>query len=237
MDTAAKVLIGVAVGTAGILGVAALVARRQGLGGDVHDLEENAEMPTPIAVSKSPDGTTVRVFSKKKLPIKERLAIIQDLIAKGTSGPDLPKMRALALQITRGCPARDDKCEAKAIYDWVRRNVRYTGDIAPHKVGGRKGPVESVDLFQTAKQTADMGGGDCDDHTTLVATLAILNGIQARLRVTSPYKWGDDNFTHIYPVVGLPKNDPSKWVTVDTTLPGDRFGVEVGYSKSLDVMA
>jgi len=234
MDTAAKVALGVAAGTVGLLGIAYFTSRSRSLKGGV---ETSVPKPKANKVSKAPGGQTVKVYSDKKLPIKERLAIIQDLIAKGTSGPDLPAMRKLALQITSKCVARDDRCESEAIYDWVRKNIRYTGDIAPHKVGGRNGKEESVDLFQTAKQTVDFGGGDCDDHSTLVATLMILNGIQTRLRVTSPYKWTKEAFTHIYPVIGLPKNDPKKWIGVDTTLPGNYYGKEWPYAQHLDVMA
>lgn len=238
MDTAAKVLIGMAIGTVGVVGVAYAVSRnKRQLGRPGASEKVHPKVPTPKALkaTKTKSGGKVTVYSKPDLPIRERLAIIQDLVARGVSGEDLPAMRKLALQVTAHCDARDDKCEARAIYDWVRKNIRYSGDIAPHKLPS--GDVDSVDLFQTAKQTADFKGGDCDDHSILVSTLAILNGIQARLRVTSPYKWGQDNFTHIYPVLGLPKNDPKKWVAVDTTLPGDKFGVEYPYAKNLDVMA
>ncbi len=236
MNTAAKVMLGVSAVVGSVIAVTYVSRKRRPELLGRTQVVPNVSKPRPVREVKGRAGT-VKQYRKGKLPIRERLAIIQDLIAKGVSGEDLPIMRKLALQITSGCAARDDKCEARAIYDWVRRNVRYTGDIAPHKINGRHGPVESVDLFQSAKQTAEFQGGDCDDHTTLVSTLAILNGIPARLRVTSPYKWGEDNYTHIYPVLGLPKNDPSKWVAADTTLPGDRFGVQVPYAKGLDVVA
>ena len=235
MDTAAKVGIGVALTVGAVAGIAALANSRKTLGRATGTKARGRLQP--LSESADASGRNVRVFRGGKLPIKERLGILQDLVAKGVSGKDLPQLRALALRITKGCPARDDTCEAKAIYDWVRKNIRYTGDIAVHKVNGRKGPTESVDLFQTAQRTVEMGGGDCDDHFVLVATLAILNGIQAKMRVTSPYLWGKDNFTHIYPVLGLPKNDPRRWIAADTTLSGDRFGVEVPYQKKIDLMA
>lgn len=237
MNTAAKVMIGVSALVGGAMAVAwATSRRRSDIRGPEVQTMQNVPKPKVSREIKTAHGT-VKAYSRSKLPIRERLAIIQDLVAKGVSGEDLPVMRKLALEVTAGCEARDDKCEARAIYDWVRRHVRYTGDIAPHKINGRHGSVESVDLFQTAKQTVEFQGGDCDDHTTLVATLAILNGIPAKLRVTSPYKFGEDNYTHIYPVLGLPKNDPTRWVAADTTLPGNRFGVQAPYAKGLDVIA
>lgn len=176
-------------------------------------------------------GMTLRkYYDKQHIPIDVRLRILQDMIAKSVEDP---RMRKLALSITRKCPARDGKCEARAIYDWIRENIRYTGDIAPHKLGA-DGPYEAVDFFQSAARTVEFGGGDCDDHTILGATLAIHNGIQAKLRVTSRTKKRAEDYTHIYPALGLPKMRPKSWVAIDTTLPGNYFGVEAPHKKRLD---
>jgi len=171
---------------------------------------------------------------RSKMPIKERAGLLQDLVYKSVQDPE---MRKLALQITKDCPARDGQCEAKAIDAWVRRNIRYTGDIGPHKLG-RNGPVEGVDLFQTAARTVEFGGGDCDDQSVLNCTLAILNGMACKFRITSPTKRsGVDDFTHIYAMAGLPKNKPGRFVAMDTTLPGGKLGTEYPFGKSLDVIA
>jgi transglutaminase-like putative cysteine protease len=237
MNDVAKVLLGVGVVGAGVYALSKLLPQGPRALFDGVTLEPSVAKPKELQSSVSRTGThgTVKIYRKTKLPIRERLAIMQSLVAKGIEGEDLPTMRKHALAITRHCPARDDKCEAKSIYDWVRTNIRYTGDIAEHKTS--TGSVESVDLFQTARQTLEMGGGDCDDHNILVSTLSILNGIPARLRVTSPFRGGQDNFTHTYPALGLPKHTPKRWVAADTTLPGDKFGVEAPYVKGLDVIA
>lgn len=60
-----------------------------------------------------------------------------------------PRMRQLGLRVTSQCTARDDMCELNAIHEFVKRNVRYTGDIA------------MKDLFQSAWRTLQYGGGDC----------------------------------------------------------------------------
>jgi hypothetical protein len=51
--------------------------------------------------------------------------------------------------VTQLCPARDDMCELQAIYDFIVRNVRYTGDVT-----GR-------DTYQSALTSLQFGGGDC----------------------------------------------------------------------------
>jgi transglutaminase-like putative cysteine protease len=95
--------------------------------------------------------------------------------------------------------------------------------------------VEGVDLFQSAYRTWEFGGGDCDDHSILAATLLSLNGVPAKFRVTASKKGQD--FSHIYTMAGIPKMNPKKWIAVDTTLPGDRFGYEVPFAKHKDYPA
>lgn len=178
-------------------------------------------------------GMVLTHHRSKRMPIKERVGILQDLTHKSVKDPE---MRKLALQITQGCQARDGECEARAIYNWVKANVRYTGDVGPHKLG-RNGPVEGIDLFQTAARTADFRGGDCDDHSILNCTLALHNGLACKYRVTSPSNSSREDYTHIYAMVGLPKNHPKKWIAMDTTLPHGKFGTEAGHGKRLDFVA
>ncbi len=216
----AAIGIGIGVGVA-------ITRKKQGVTGGIFGKTEVRKLPKKA-------GMTVTTYTaKKEIPIKERVAIIQDLIHEGVKQPEL---RKLALQITRTCPARDGTCESRAIYEWVRRNIRYTGDIAPHK-HGRNGAYEPIDLFQRADRTIEFGGGDCDDHTILVSTIAILNGIQAKARVTSRNAGPQEDYTHIYPVLGVPKMRPQRWLAADTTLPGRYFGVEAPHAKRLDFAA
>ncbi len=164
------------------------------------------------------------------MPINQRVGIIQDLVWKSIQDP---RMRKIALKVTKNCPARDGECETRAVFNFVKKNVRYTGDVGSVKMG-RNGPVEGVDLFQSAFRTLEFGGGDCDDHTILNSTLLALNGINPRMRVTAP-KGGA--WQHIYAVAGLPKNNPSGWVALDTTLPRGQAGTEVPYGKKRDFVA
>jgi len=188
--------------------------------------------PQAPAIDGYSDGnmkTTVRASSD--MPIEERLASIQDLVHKSVQDPE---MRKLALQITSKCAERDGECEAKAIYDFVKKNVRYTGDVAP--IQFPNGDVEGIDLYQSARRTVEFAGGDCDDQSILIATLLALNGITPRLRVMK--ESSAEDFSHIFPLAGLPKNNPTTWTALDTTLPGrNKFGVEVPYAEALDFPA
>jgi len=175
-------------------------------------------------------GMKLTHYRDSIMPIDQRVGIIQDLVWKSIQDP---RMRKIALKVTKNCPARDGECEARAIFQFVRKNVRYTGDVGNVKMG-RSGPVEGVDLFQSAFRTLEFGGGDCDDHTILNSTLLALNGINPRMRVTAP---SGGSWQHIYAVAGLPKNGPSKWAALDTTLPHGHLGTEVPYGKKRDFVA
>jgi transglutaminase-like putative cysteine protease len=179
-------------------------------------------------------GQTARGYRKENMTIKDRLQLMQGMVAADVRDPE---MRKLALKVTAHCAERDDMCEMKAIYGYVKKNVRYTGDIAPHRLWPG-GPVDSVDLYSAGKRTLESGGGDCDDQTILISSLAILNGIPAKFRATASERFGGDNYSHVYPVLGYPKNEPSKWIPVDATLPGsNNFGKEHSYAKRFEVIA
>lgn len=186
-----------------------------------------AEQAPVISQFSSGDMTTT-LRSHDKMPIEMRVASIQEKIAGSYQDP---RMRKLALQITSHCPERDGTCEAKAIYDYIKANIRYTGDGAPVRWGD--GKVEGVDIFQSAWRTVDFRGGDCDDHNILASTLLALNGITPRLRVVKTR--GDDDWSHIFTGALLPKGTGDKFIALDTTLPGNNhFGAEPSYHKFVD---
>lgn len=195
----------------------------QGLGRDVNRLGPE----TPVVSTTRAGGMTLQHRRSKKMPIEERVRNIQEMVWKSISDPTMVK---LAREITYSAPARDGEAEAKAIYNAVRERVRYAGDVAP--VVLPDGSVEAIDLYQSAARTWEFKGGDCDDHSILIATLLSLNGITARLRVTAA-RPGED-WSHIYVVAALPKFAPTKLIALDSTLPGRRFGFEVPFAKNLD---
>lgn len=225
------ILAGLGLGVAGYLRL-----RRQALGlgfqAPKGRLVTKNGQPTPVVEEwLSPSGMRVQHRRSAHMSIEDRVANIQEKVWQSVTDPE---MRKLALQITRNCPERDGECEARAIYKAIKKRVRYTGDVAPLKVGGKDGPVEPIDLYQSAKRTWEFGGGDCDDHAIISSTLLTLNGVEARLRVTAEAKgaeWG-----HVYTVAGTsPKIGAKKWCALDTTLPGDsKFCYEVPYAKHLD---
>jgi hypothetical protein len=224
-DRAAWLLLftGLGVGIAGAIVVARHRAR-QGLAGRY---VSGRTAQAPVIGKTTSNGMQVEHRRSNDMSIEQRVASIQDLVWKSVQ---LPQMRELALKITKNCPERDKACEARAIYAYVKRHVRYTGDVAAVKQGAN-GPLEAIDLYQRGDRTLQFGGGDCDDHTILNSSLLSLNGIPARLMVTADTRLGE--WQHIYSK-GL---IDGKWVALDTTLPGNRFGYEVPYKRSIEFPA
>lgn len=218
----------------GISIVGAIVAGAAGLTYAVRRRRSSALAgPSGRTTHQAKNGMRMTHIRDERMSIDRRVKIIQKMVWESINGPDMPELRKLALAITKDCPERDGRCEAKAIYDYVKAHVRYTGDIAPIKLGP-DGPVEGIDLFQSAKRTLEFGGGDCDDHAIVNSVLLALNGIQPIVRVTAPQ--ANKDYSHIYAMGGVDsKMAPKKLVALDTTLPGAGwFGKEVPYGKNLD---
>ena len=195
-------------------------------------------------------GKKLKVWDDPQMGIKERVYLLQGLVANSVKDPEV---RKLALGVTghgkqtvqiggdtitvkgAGVPARDDVGEAKAIFDWVAnpKHVRYTGDVGEHALSPG-GPVEAVDQFQSALRTLEFRGGDCDDHSVLTATLAVQNGFPAKFRITSNT---GESWDHIYTLGGVPKLDPTRWLSLDTTLGPGKFNKQPKRAKQVDFAA
>lgn len=90
--------------------------------------------------------------------LEDRVAKLRDLVYATTGGLRDPLMRQIGLLVTRHCPPRDDMCELQAVFDYVVKNIRYTGDIV------------FKDTFQSALRTQQYHGGDCLPLSTLALT-------------------------------------------------------------------
>ena len=111
------------------------------------------------------------------------------------------------------CPAKDDSCELGDIWAFVVRNCRYVYD------------PDGTDLFATAKVTLLSGGGDCDDATVTICALARAIGFtDTRARVVS---MGGEEWEHVYPVIGCPKDNPQVLIPFDCTVAGVAAGWQV----------
>lgn len=175
--------------SAGLAGVLGAVDLN-GLRDQVYQHLETA----PVSMSLGADGTfreTVEVSN-----IDERVRLIRDIISESMSDPAIKK-RAVSLK--RGT----DLKEVQAVFRFVQQNVRYESE-------------EPEELFKDATTSLKHGYGDCDDMVILASALLKLQGFTVILRLIGVSD--DQDFSHIYMKVGLPKKGPTKWLPFDASV-------------------
>jgi transglutaminase-like putative cysteine protease len=111
-----------------------------------------------------------------------------------------PGVRAVACEITSPLRGKDYAAEVYAIFNWVKKNVRYVRD------------VRDVETLQTPRRTLEQRAGDCDDQAILLS--ALLESIGHKTRFVALGFKEAPPFEH---VVAQTKMGPS-WVTLDTTV-------------------
>lgn len=139
-----------------------------------------------------------------------------------------PLVRNTALKIVQACRSRDDVCELEAIFRAVK-----DGDpaVTPLKNGFKYVADPRYSDYFTAPADSLRAclkgacGGDCDDHTSLIAGLAGSIGWKMGLRAWGPKD--ADGYVHVYAVAAYPKRPPFKQVYgLDTTVDDSRLGWE-----------
>lgn len=98
-------------------------------------------------------------------------------------------------------PEKDELSEVRALFEFVRDSVRYTRD------------VNGVETVANPAITLHRKVGDCDDKTTLFATLAEAIGYPTRLVMAGYFDSPD--FEHVYCQVLTSDG----WIDADTTEP------------------
>jgi len=115
-------------------------------------------------------------------------------------------IRSKANDLTMLCPNQDYAGEAECIYSFVHDQIRYLQD------------VNGVETIQTPDVTLYNQSGDCDDKSTLVATMLESIGHPCRFIAV-----GFDNpneFQHVYTETLIGK----KWICCETTVDNVEFG-------------
>lgn len=117
----------------------------------------------------------------------------------GHEGVQNPHVRAAALSAVRGMLRGLD--EIHAVFEWVKRNIEFRG--------------EHAETIQTPLITLQLGAGDCDDHSTLLAAMYESIGFETRFNTISTREDPDDQFSHVFLEV---KTRGGVWLPVDTTV-------------------
>ena len=98
---------------------------------------------TPLGSSQAvlPVSAAGRLRRKTISGLSAKIEEIKKLIHEGKQDPKIYRLTRQVLQVT---PARNGEMEARAIFNWVRKNIRYTGD------------VKGLDTFQRARRTVEL---------------------------------------------------------------------------------
>lgn len=144
---------------------------------------------------------------------EDRIKIIADLIEEGSQDP---LIRETAINIVRNVREKYKIGEVKAIFNWVKDNIRYVGDVT-----GR-------DSYHTARRVLSLRAGDCDDFTILLCSLLASIGYEVGVRIISNSLFKD--YHHIYCIVKV----QGRWIPLDATEKHLPFGKEPSYVKKKD---
>jgi hypothetical protein len=144
---------------------------------------------------------------------------IEHLIREIEDGIQDPFIQKLCARILSeyNVPARDWEGESRAIFEWVRENIRYTRD------------PEGFELFRKPRRTVQLGIADCDDMSILIGSLLSTIGHVILLRIIGV---SSNRPEHIYVVDLLPPDDPEKAIALDATR-SEPMGWEVSEEQRL----
>jgi hypothetical protein len=138
-----------------------------------------------------------------------------------------PLVRELALNILLAHKIKPNhyKDEAMAIARYVKAKVRYVRDI--HGVETLYDPLTLIDKIKRGVAQAD-----CDDYSTLIATLLLSIGHQPFFKIVK-YEHGSGPWNHVYVVV-FEKNpgEKRKPIVLDGILRTRKIGSEVKHLNS-----
>lgn len=135
--------------------------------------------------------------------IRETLKLMRVLLIRAKRENTF--MRDFASSLISDIPGKNWNAEIKAIFDYVRNNIRYQKDIV------------GIETVQTPEQTLTRGYGDCDDHALLAGALLECVGHPIRFMAVG---FTPTSLIHVYcqALSGNPRERKS-WISLDTTEP------------------
>ncbi len=181
---------------------------------------------------RTPRGTrTMRMRSFNIRTLDQRIAYLRQLADQGKRDPEvyafvrraigkkcggrwcipekdnLGEARTLFGALRQAKPPRltqRDIVNARGIFQGLRRDVRYTSDIA------------GVDTYQRPSHTLALGAADCDDFSSTTCAALGAIGIPCRYKVIRTN--GAKDWNHIYAQAGFPRANPQRWISMDSSV-------------------
>lgn len=141
---------------------------------------------------------------------KQTIQLMRKLVDSAVSDQRFVRF---AKEIVRGVLPYNDIGEASAVYEWVKRSIRYTKD-----------PVTKETLYPPL-ELLKLRAGDCDDIAMLMGAIMIALGYPARLVTIAASPENPEEFSHVYLEAEVPPGS-GQWVAMDAARPGAQFGLE-----------
>jgi hypothetical protein len=160
------------------------------------NLETRAPMRvTSVSIPQGDAGTAATI------------AAMRTLIEEGKKDP---AVRELAVRILHQARIKqfDFAGEARAIYNSVLRNMRFTRDI------------RGKETLHSARELIRLRMGDCDDYTILMCSLLESVGMATQIKTVANDERDPQTFTHVFPEVRI----NGQWVAVDAARRQPAFG-------------
>lgn len=132
-----------------------------------------------------------------KLGIIQTLKVMRDLARRYKTHPAVRNAATVALAPV---PSKSWRAEARAVFEWVRNNIRYTLDI------------DGVETLYYPDRLLELGYGDCDDMSLLLAAMLLSVGHPSRFVAVGMQL---HQLSHVYveTLVG------DLWIAADVTEP------------------
>ena len=139
--------------------------------------------------------------------VEQTVNAMRGLIDQGKKNGDVQECVAGIIRQYH-VPAFDYRREFRAIFDWVRRHVRFTRDPT------------GVEGLRSADTTLRLGIADCDCFSVLMCSLLGAIGHRTRLVTISNQPSDPEQFSHIFPEVLL----DGQWIPMDAGRKNPAFG-------------
>lgn len=130
-------------------------------------------------------------------------------------------VRELASRLVAGLPQYDIAGEIRTLHAFVRDCIRYTNDIA------------GVETLQTPKYTLEVRVGDCDDKSTLLASLLESIGKKTRFVAVGPGGTGVSSHVLVEVRAGRTRDGKPRWVPLETIKPVEAGWFPKGMSRNM----
>lgn len=176
------------------------------------------KLPMPTTTKRGAYKLTsagpIRTTLKEVRNLDQRLGQIIELSHKGKFDPEV--IAWTRKELTKKCrpgwngeqwcvPEKDTDAEIIAIFKALRRDTRYTSDIL------------GADTYMHPRVTTRLQSADCDDFASKGCAALMSVGIPCRLKVIQTKRSLTPD--HIFIQGGSPKDNPTKWISLDASVP------------------